>query len=257
MPTAGEQIPGGTTALARRLADLERQVRELRAARRLEAASVGAGGLRIVQGGRFAMDTPAGVRMIDVGKIDDGRFNHADGRPQQASFMRREDGSLMFGCFAYPPSPSGETQAWTFYDRTGNVILAEDTASGQGLARPALPVPMGPSYQGGWDYWPRNANTTMAELWTGQIYKQQPKVVVVARTSMDTSGATGFLELKINGVAQGSPQSVSFSVGYLTFGPYPIPGDHMDQIEIVLQGRRSAGTGAIRATIHSAYTTGT
>jgi hypothetical protein len=255
MPTAGDQIPGGTTAIARRLADLERQVKELRAARRLETASVGAGGLRIVEGGRFAMDTPAGVRMIDVGKIDDGRFNHADGRPQQAQFMRREDGSLMFGCFAYPPS--GETQAWTFYDRTGNVILAEDTASGQGLARPALPLPMWPSYACGWDYWPRNSGTTMQELWTGLIYKQQPKVVVVVNAAMDTSGATGLLELKINGVVQGSPQTVVFSVDPFTFGPFTIPGDHMSQVDIVLQGRRSTGTGTIRASIHSAYTTGT
>lgn len=253
MPTAGDQVPGGVTALSRRLAAVEKELQELRAARRLEQASVGAGGLRVVQGGRLAMDTPANVRMVDIGKIENEDYNNLDGTVQQAQFQRRGDGSLFFACYSAPQVAGSDTQAWTYYDREGNAIFAEDTNSGQGLARPYLPVTMGPHADGGWDYWPRTSGTTMAGLWEGRLYKQLPSVTVIMRTSMDTSGATGSLELTINGVGQGAV-SVGFSIGYVTLGPYPLTGyGHMAQIPLAVQGRRVSGTGAIRASCYTAY----
>ncbi|WP_431999339.1 hypothetical protein [Streptomyces sioyaensis] len=252
MPTAGDQLPTGPQSVARRLAALEREVSELRAARRLEQATVGAGGVRIVNGGRHAMDTAQGVRMVDVGAIADDRFDHVDGTSQQAMWYRREDGSLMFSCFG---SGGGGPQAWSWRDRTENQVIADDTVSGAGLARPYLSVQMGPSIQSGWDYWPRNATTTMAELWRGMIYKQQPRIVVVVDAAMDTSGATGYIELRVNGAAQGSPTSVDFNGNYYTLGPFSLTQfAHMQQVAISVHGRRNAGTGAIRASIYSAYT---
>ena len=252
MPTAGDQLPADPQTLARRLAQLEREVRELRAARRLEQATVGAGGVRIVNGGRLAMDTVSGVRMVDVGSITDGRFNHPDGRAQQAIWLRREDGTAIMSCFS---GIGSELQAWNFYDRDGRSVFSEDTVSGSGLARPYLPVQMGPSIQSGWDYWPRNSTTTMAELWRGMIYKQQPRVVVVMDAAMDTSGATGFIEMRINGIAQGSPTSVDFNGNYYTLGPFDLTSfAHMQQVAISVHGRRNTGTGTIRASVYSAYT---
>ncbi|MER7153756.1 hypothetical protein [Streptomyces lydicus] len=252
MPTAGDQLPPDPQALAREVAALKRDVRELRAARRLEQATVGAGGVRIVNGGRHAMDTARGVRMVDIGAISDQRFNHADGSAQQAMWYRREDGSLIFSCYG---SGGGGPQAWSWRDRTENQVIADDTVSGAGLARPYLPVQMGPSIQSGWDYWPRNSTTTMAELWRGMIYKQQPRVVVVMDAAMDTSGATGFIEMRINGIAQGSPTSVDFNGNYYTLGPFDLTSfAHMQQVAISVHGRRNTGTGTIRASVYSAYT---
>ncbi|MFE4311489.1 hypothetical protein ACFRR6_36150, partial [Streptomyces sp. NPDC056891] len=246
MPTPGDQLPGGPQQMARDIADLKRQVRELRAARRLESAAVGAGGLRITGGGRLAMDTPNRVRMVDIGTLTDAQYNHADGSPQQAIQLRREDGGLALACYAYPPSGS-EAQSWRLYDRTGNVIMAEDAASGSGLARPYLPVPLGPAYEGSWDYWPRASGTTTTRLWQGRFYKQLPRLALVMQASMDTSGATGTIELAVGGTVRASA-SVTFSVGYFSLGPYTLDGyDHMQQIDITVQGRRTAGTGALRA----------
>lgn len=253
MPTPGDQIPGGTQQMARDIAELKRQVRELRAARRLENASVGKGGMKIVSGGRLSMDTPSGVRMVDNGQINNTDYNHSDGSTQQAMFHKREDGSLMFACFSYPPLGS-ETQAWKWFDRTGNVVFAEDTNSGMGLARPYLPVPMGPGYDGGWDYWPRAASTSTSQLWSGRFYKQLPNIVVVVKASMDTSGGNGTIELTVGGTVQGTAQNLGFSVGYITLGPYSLASyDHMQQVDIVVQGRRTSGTGALRASLYSAY----
>ena len=47
MPTPADQLPGGVTGLAQRIATLERALRELRAARRLEAATIGKGALTV------------------------------------------------------------------------------------------------------------------------------------------------------------------------------------------------------------------
>lgn len=44
--TLGNQIPAGEDWISRKLADLERQIREMRAERSLESASIGDGGLR-------------------------------------------------------------------------------------------------------------------------------------------------------------------------------------------------------------------
>ncbi len=252
MPTPADQLPGGTQQMARDIADLKKQVRELRAARRLENAAVGAGGLRVVNGGRLAMDTPGKVRMVDIGKIGDASYNHGDGSPQQAVQLRRDDGSLFMACFSYPPS-GFETQAWSFYDRSGNVILAEHTNSGQGLARPYLPVNLGPAYEGSWDYWPRTSGTTTTRLWQGRFYKQLPRIVLVMQASMDTSGATGVIEMTVGGTVRASA-NVGFSVSYFTLGPYDLDSwDHMQQVDIVAQGRRTAGTGTLRAALYSAY----
>jgi hypothetical protein len=61
MPTRADQLPGGPTALARRIAALEREVRELRAARRLphSALSTGAVSLLGPEGEVLAEVTPA------------------------------------------------------------------------------------------------------------------------------------------------------------------------------------------------------
>lgn len=252
MPTPGDQLPTDPQSMARRLAALEREVSELRAARRLEQATVGAGGVRIINGGRLAMDTAPGVRMVDIGAIADQRFDHPDGTPQQAMWLRREDGSTLFSLFA----GQGETnQAWSWRDRAGNQVLADDTTSGSGLARPYLPVQLQPAFDGGWDYWPRTSATAMTELWYGIVYKQQPRIVVAVEAAMDTSGATGFIEVRINGVAQGSPTSIGFTALPYTLGPFSLtPFAHMQQITVSLMGRRNTGTGAIRASVTSAYT---
>ncbi|QXE36217.1 hypothetical protein KQY30_20180 [Streptomyces sp. GMY02] len=48
MPTAADHLPAGPTSLSRRLTALEREVRELRAARRAAHTAVATGGIRLV-----------------------------------------------------------------------------------------------------------------------------------------------------------------------------------------------------------------
>ncbi|MYR57787.1 hypothetical protein GTY54_16625 [Streptomyces sp. SID625] len=241
MPTAGDQVPGGPSDIGRRLAALEREVRELRAARRLENAAIGAGGLRI-DGGRFAMDTPAGARMVDIGPIANPVFNHGDGSTQQAIWLRRDDGTLFFSCYAYPPAGNGETQAWAYYDRSGSTVLAEDTASGTGLARPWLP--MNPPVSSDPSTWPRGTSATFGTIASTWNTKWQPQLRVYGVTAA-VGAATGDVRLTIDGTPWGPTVPVGSTIDYS--GPVDASIGSLFQLEV--QARRVTGTGSVACQI--------
>ncbi|MFJ6235030.1 hypothetical protein ACIQH0_13090 [Streptomyces griseus] len=247
MPTAGDQVPGGATDFDRRLKSLEREVRELRAARRLQNASVGSGGLRIVDGGRFSMETPEGRRMVDIGAISSSDYDHADGTKQQAIFLRREDGSLLFACFAYPLGGGSENQAWTFYDQNRNTILAEDTGSGTGLARPWLPMNTPTSMDS--TQWPRTAAASFTTIATAWNTKWQPRLRVYGLTAA-VGGGTGEVQLLLNGSAWGPVYSAGATIDNTdTIGDVDIGG----QFQLEVQARRLTGAGTIAAQILMMY----
>ncbi|MFD6474373.1 hypothetical protein ACFWEH_12845 [Streptomyces anulatus] len=241
MPTPGDQVPGGTTELSRRLAVLEREVRELRAARRLQNAAIGAGGLRIVDGGRFLMETPGGSRMVDIGAISNSDYDHGDGTDQQAIWLRREDGTVFFGCFSYPPSGS-EVQAWTFYDRSGTNVLSEDTVSGTGLARPWLP--MNPPTSMDSSQWPRSTSAGFSTIATAWNTKWQPRLRVFGVTAA-VGTATGEVQLVLNGSTWGPVWSAGAPIDYTDTIDAPLGG----QFQLEVQARRLTGSGSIAAQI--------
>lgn len=71
-----DQAPPGQDYLMRRLATLERQVRELAAARRMEAATIGSGGLTVTDGAIRVLDA-GGVLKVQAGKLPDGTYGLA------------------------------------------------------------------------------------------------------------------------------------------------------------------------------------
>ncbi|MFD6421026.1 hypothetical protein [Streptomyces sp. NPDC060198] len=245
MPTGADHLPTDTTTLMRRMAALERDFKEFKAARRLESASVGAGGLQVVNGGRLAVSTPDRHRVIDFGQIDNDAYDHTDGSRQQALFMRREDGSMVFACYAYPPA-SGDDQYWNFYDRSGNAILTEDGSSGTGLGRPYLPMnaPI-PSDSSLWPKTTASGWTAIASVWNT---RWQPKMRIYGLTAT-VGTATGEIQVYVNGVAWGPVVSVGGVIDY-TAAPSVDIGQ---QFQIEVQARRLTGTGSICAQIFMVY----
>jgi hypothetical protein len=76
MTLISDQAPPRDDYLLRRLADLERQVKELAAARRLEAATIGAGGITI-KGGALRVLDDSGDLVVQLGRLDSGRYGLA------------------------------------------------------------------------------------------------------------------------------------------------------------------------------------
>lgn len=95
MPRQLDQLPPDTTYLARKVQELERQVRELRASRRAAYTGVSDGGG--IQVFRPGSDVPAAVMSPDLGDGAAGfQTNSADG----ATYARVEAGKLTFGATA-------------------------------------------------------------------------------------------------------------------------------------------------------------
>ena len=89
----------------------------------------GGAGLRIVDGGRFAMVAPDGTVLFYVGPLGPAL---PDGTPQQGMQIRRADGTTVFEVFDAFVTDGVLRQAGNWRDRSGNVVIADDTDSGQG-----------------------------------------------------------------------------------------------------------------------------
>ncbi|MFF2522223.1 hypothetical protein [Streptomyces liangshanensis] len=93
MPTARDHIPGGPTAIARRLDALEREVRELRAARRATHTALSTGALQLTDaaGDVVAEMTP------DFAYRGQSAFAAYDTRGDQEFYAALAAGDLAFG----------------------------------------------------------------------------------------------------------------------------------------------------------------
>lgn len=236
-----DQRPPGDDWLVRRVTDLERQVRELQAGRRLEAATIGRGGLRVRQGGEIVMEDDTGKVIIQLGKV---QFPDGSEEPGLAAFRTLADGGAvamsLFGGI------------WAAWDRQGNIVLSTDEASGQGIARPWLPVTWAGS-----DYtqWPGTTNATFAAVCETAVPRQQPQLFVRIRHTTDAPGTTGEVRLMCNGVQLGSTASVGFLISTMDIGPLPLPaGEFSETLGLSVDARRTAGTGAVRAMVIASWT---
>ncbi|MBS2962591.1 hypothetical protein KGA66_06000 [Actinocrinis puniceicyclus] len=253
MPSATNGIadhldPGG---LNRRLADLERQVRELRAAKRLEAATVGDGGLNVAAEGSLNVIDEYGNYLMTLGKVTEP----ISGATQYAFLINRQNpdgtpGQLAFSVYSplgAPPQTAG------LYDAAGNTLWTDDGVAAQGIGRPYLSFPWAPDAA---SLWPSTAAGAWTNLLVAQVPKQQPRLLV-AGAATTPSGVTGQLRLwdYVNGVQIGSTVTVSSAPGGATWaiGPAAIGGNHLDTLQLQLQGQITGGAGALAATVYTSY----
>ncbi|MEU5872495.1 hypothetical protein AB0A73_13185 [Glycomyces sp. NPDC047369] len=252
-----DQRPGGADWISRRLTDLERQVRELQAGRRLEAATIGAGGLTVkgtggitvegggdlnVKGGELRVGDEDGQTQVYVGPLTYGGVPAGTGWT-----FRRFNGQPVFTLEGSDP----EHQFLAVRDAQGNIVFGDDTVSGQGLARPWLPVPWS-----GADYtqWPGTTSASFTSVLETTIPRQQPKLYVRIRHTADASGTTGELRLMFGGTQLGATVSVGFTVSYAELTVDLPPGTFGETMNLAVEGRRTAGTGAVRATVTASWT---
>jgi hypothetical protein len=192
-----DQRPPGEDWLIRRLADLERQVRELQAGRRLEPVT-GAGGLA-VEGGQLVV--------VAV------------------------------------------------YDAAGNVVVSADAVTGQGLATPWLPVPF-TSHSTTTLPVDTTTSGTFIGLLSGRYLKQHARLwaqILCRASDGSTSGEVRIVKVS-DSTQIGSTGTISLGYyGLVTIGPGDVPGGHLEEMELEVQARRTAGTGTIGVRMFGAY----
>ncbi len=222
------------------IAELKRQVAELTSGRRLEAATIGAGGITIQAGGKVLVCDDVGNAMIWLGQVP---FGEEGTKP----------GLVAFRAGGGPPAMSLFDGIFAAWDRAGNIVMSTDEASGQGIARPWLPVTWAGS-----DYtkWPGTTSGAFAVVVETAIPRQQPRIFVRVRHSTDVSGTTGELRLMCDGTQLGTTVPVAYAIDFSDFGPVDLPPSSAfgDTIGLSIDARRTAGTGAVRAMVTASWT---
>ncbi|MEU5965959.1 hypothetical protein ABZ777_32540 [Micromonospora parva] len=231
-----DQAPPDVDFLMRRLADLERQVRELQAGRRLEAATIGAGGIRI-QGGTVVVVDADGAEIIRIGKVP-GFSGEVPGLT--ATRAPSAGGSVAL---------SLRDGIYAVWDRVGNVAMSTDEVSGQGLATPWIPLTARPST----DYTSPPVSTTstsFASQWTVSGDKQHPRVKAVVLVQADAATA-GEIRLRdpVSGVVIAAAQAIPAAefASHTLVGS--VAGDHTTRCQVDVEVRRTSGSGAIRTLV--------
>jgi len=252
-----------------RIQKLEAQVEELRAARRLEAATIGQGGLTVKGGGTITVTEGGDIRVSGSGGIDADGYIQLRGLDGEAQvyfgpiaydgvsagigwFMDRQNGRRALSMEGSNPN----NQFVALWDEQEHIVVSDDAASGQGLARPWLPVAFSPS---DFAVWPGTRSASYARILETQVSRQQPYLYVRLRHTTDASGTTGRLRLMASGpgfgpVQLGSPVDVGFVIAYSGIGPLPFPGGFGDECDLWVEAQVTAGSGAVRATVTMAHT---
>lgn len=243
-----ERLPNDSASLIRRIEALERQVQQAQAARRLEAATIGRGGITI-QGGAVILKDTAGHEIARMG-IRDDLPDQPDGQPQPGFILRRNDGSVAFTLDDPNPAVAGYRQLLKMQDAQGHIIFSEDYLSGWGLASPTFSIPVSPLTS---DFWPGAAPA--AGVWQGVLLAYAPawnptlEVGITCTTS--TSGTTGTCRLLVNGTIFGSPSAVATFTTYVDTNWTVDLRDYVaspgDIVQITVEVSRAAGTGKVQA----------
>lgn len=240
------QPPGD---VMRRLADLERQVAELRAARGLSASEINSGNL-VVTGGTIKVVDPAGHLIAQIGFV-----GVAAGKSIYGIRVFRATGAESL--FSYS-AEDGLFDIVGLKDQTGHTIVADDAVTQQGLATPYLSSPLGMSWNGGTiPLMPGTTSNVFTGLWEGQIPMTHPRIRVLALVGGDDGATAGEARMVVAGVAM---PTLTVPAGAPVFlnETYNVPGWRTDipylaESNMRLEVRRTAGAGRMVATIYSFF----
>jgi len=211
------------------IAELQRQLRNLTSGRRLEDASIGARGIRLLDGGELTVFGGA-IRMTDVtGSVGLAYFGPSgvgDARLWQFSFP---SGEVAFGLLN-----SSGVGFWGGLDHGGNIVFSNDAGSGAGLARPYVNYLIAPAWgtedgaPTGAPGWQGTTSTSYHLMYEGTNSLWHPKVSYLIG-AVTTDGGTAQWRILFNGdeVATGaSVQGGTFTIP--GWGTSVLPGHEGD-----------------------------
>lgn len=238
-------IPRSFDDLVSIIKDLQRRLRNLETANPLQAGQIGQGGITATNGGAFSVIDTDGHTVAIIGALPPA-FNRSDGSAQPGTIYYREDGTIAAALADLNPLTPPYKQAWQNVDRSNNVIFADDTNSGFGLARPYIPAGTFVSISVPTD---TTTSTSFTGLAWADVFQQHPKITasVLVQTS---AGTTGEVRMTIVGGPQVcSTLTVAAGIfGQVTLQPgaWPAGTYAFDQrITMQLEARVTGGTGSI------------
>lgn len=197
--------------------ELKRQVQELTKRVGLSSAVISRGGLTITDGGKLTVRYPSGTAALMMGDVVD-----VDGGGSQGFGLLIQGDDPSYDIFRAREHPTvgrqvviGETgnnvastlvytDELSIRDGGGHQLIATDTASGAGLARPYLNYRIVPSFSaessgtGVRSLWPSTTSGSAAKVMQGINTVWHPRVSVGILTSTDGGGNVAW-RLEVNG----------------------------------------------------------
>ncbi len=137
---------------------------------------------------------------------------------------------------------------WAWFAEVGEIVVSDDTVSGQGLARPYLQHTVMRYSE---VLTPPAATTlgTFERLYRIHGHHQQPYLRAYLITQSD-AGTTGEVQLAVNGVAiTTTPTAIPAADNSYRIVDALLPGDHMSIIAVDVEARRTAGAGGVRVAV--------
>lgn len=226
-----------------RVEKLERRQREDNSGRRLENSSIGAGGLRLIDGGSIEIDGGE-LRLIS----EDGVVVARWGDTYYGDWSRGWEFFYPSGQRAFIMGGSAENPAIVIYDVAGNVVFATDAASRSGVARPYVNYRIVPSLsaqsvgEGAASLWPSTDSSSFVELLEGENSVWHPRIAYkISATSVGGGSADWRLLVNGNAVASGNNSGTGIA-DIPGWGSDILPGH---EAEITIEAR--CADGATRA----------
>lgn len=230
----------GPDSLSKIIADLSKRIDNIEAGNRISYTSIDSGSMKVV-GGNFSVGDPYHVYF---GNVTVGLETTA------GWIFRRADLSQVFVL----QGNGTADQFWAMYDNLGNIIISDDGFTDQGLARPYIPLPVARHSNLTFDT--TTASTTMTGLYTLRFYKQQPRVrvmMVVKSSDGSTPGEIQLYNVTRDEIIQGPDVVTAGTTTFMDFGPSAVTGNHMEDLTLEIQARRTAGAGTIGIIVMGAY----
>jgi hypothetical protein len=213
--------------LATVVADLQRQVRELRRNSLFSAA--------ITQGG-LDVRTPGGNVIMRAGEFEYGS------ETAYGLTIFRTNGTMQASFF---DTPSGSGY-WAFFDEQGSIVASSDTVSGVGLALPYVPYHVMPYSEVLSP--PQNTNSaTFVPLHRVHGQRQNPRLRLLLLVDSDADTTGEVIVTDIGGTQIGGVLDVPLASNSYRWWDVTLPaGNHLDTQYLNVAARRTAGTGVVR-----------
>ena len=194
--------PPNSEYLLALIGDLQKQIRALATQQQLvftnaQGETVAGAGLFPDGSGRYGIAGYSGATGSRVFGVYDSTIPDGSGRRQTIVDIHRDDGTPALGM-----SDNGTVlnhphqQALQWYDRSGNTVIADDTVSGTGVARPHIPIYALANTN--LATWPSTNATTSTSIATGYLEYQHPKLQFIIELYAPAN-VTGNFYLNYNG----------------------------------------------------------
>lgn len=235
----------------REIREIKRELRELRAAKGLAAATVGEGGITIkgggnltieeegdleIQGGRFRVrypDDEGGDDAVFAGDVyaDDGAG------PYQGSglLVEQPDGTDILNV----RSDATDGVNARMNDRNGFSAFMVDPAGG--VAWPWMAVMVVPAR---YTDWPKTTSGAFETLWAGYVPRANPRVRIDVRHTSDAVDTAGEVRVLVGGSTLGGVDDIGFVIAQHFVEATPAAG-FGGLMYVEVQARRTAGAGNV------------